>query len=450
MEKILSKLKKGAVAPCYLLYGEEEYLIKENLNKILDIIIPEADRDFGLFYLEGENTDMDSLIDNILTPSLLGNRKVIVVKETNIFTAKEDLPKLIDKIRTGIDENPARAAKSFLTFLKVAGLTLEDLQGGGWQKMTDDDWNAIVKGDTAEDRHKWLPRILEICQTSGLTEASVVDKTEKLEAILKEGLPAGNCLIFTAGSVDKRKKLYKVIAELGVVHEFVKVKKESMRKEILQKEAQKMLEACGKKMSPAAWMALGRKTGFDFRRSMSELEKLIAFTGDRALIDKGDVEEAVGRTKEDDIFALTNALSERNQIAALDALKNLLDQGEHYLAILTMISREIRLLLQARVLVDSGKLPKFSHSMEYGWFQNTLYPAVNALNTSAVKREGVIFSQHPYSVYNALRNCVRFTTARLINLLEDLLYLERSLKTSGASSPRLLLENFLIKSCSQA
>jgi len=84
---------------------------------------------------------------------------------------------------------------------------------------------------------------------------------------------------------------------------------------------------------------------------------------------------------------------------------------------------------------------------EYGWFQSALYPAFLELNTSDVKREGFIFSQHPYSVYNAMRNCVRFKAERLIALLEDLLYLERSLKTSGTSNPQLLLENFLIKSC---
>ncbi len=447
MEKIYNNLKRGVVAPCYLLYGEEEYLIKEALGKILDMIIPEADRDFGLFYLEGENTDMDSLIDNVLTPSLFGNRKVIVVRDTNIFTSKEDLIKLIDKIRTNIDENQIKAARYFLTFLKIVGFTLEDLQGSGWQKITDDDWSEMVKGDSGEDRQKWLPRILEICQASGLTDASVSDKTEKLEEIIKEGMPAGNCLIFTAESVDKRKKIYKTIAERGVVQEFVRVKKETARREILQKEAQNLLDSCGKKMSPAAWMALGRKTGFDFRRSMSELEKLISFVGDRALIDKDDIEEAVGRTKEDDIFALTNSLSEKNQLAALEALKHLLDQGEHHLAILTMVSREIRLLLQARVLVDSGKLPKFNQSMEYGWFQNILYPAFNELNPSGVKREGLIFSQHPFSVYNAMRNCVRFTTVRLIALMEELLNLERSLKTSGTTHPQLLLENFLIKSC---
>jgi DNA polymerase-3 subunit delta len=449
MEKIFANLKKGVIAPCYLLYGEEEYLISENLNKILDIIMPECDRDFGLFYLDGENTDIDSLMGNIMTPSLLGNKKVFVVKDTSIFTSHEDSARLIGKIRTNLDENPARAAKYFLTFLNIAGFSLEDLQGAGWQKITDEQWSEIVKGDTGEDREKWLPRILEICQASDLTDASITDKTEKLEKILKTGLPEGNCLIFTAEAVDKRKKIYKIIAEAGVVKYFSEVKKEYARREILQKEAQKLLNDCGKKMSPAAWVALGRKTGFDFRRSMSELEKLISFVGDSELIDKDDVDEAVGRTKEDDIFALTNALGEKNHLAALDSLQNLLDQGIHHLMILTMVSREIRLLLQARILVDSGKLPKFNHSMEYGWFQSILYPAFSELNTSAAKHEGFIFSQHPFSVYNAMRNCMRFTTARLIVLLEELLNLERAFKSSGTSNPRLLLENFLIKSCTK-
>ena len=447
MEKIYTNLKKGVVAPCYLLYGEEEYLVNEAVNKILDMIVPEKDRDFGLFYLEGENVDLEILIDHILTPSLLGDKKVIVVKNAAFFISKEELVKLISKIRNAINDNPAKATKYFLTFLKISGLSLEDLQGNGWQKITDEQWSDIVKGDTGEDREKWLPRILEICQSSGITDTSVADKTEKLEATLKEGLPAGNCLIFTAEAVDKRKKLYKIISDAGVVKEFAKVKQEVARKEILQKHVHKLLNESGKKMSPAAWMILGRKTGFDFRRSMSELEKLISFVGDRALIDKDDVEEAVGRTKEDDIFALTNALSEKNQLAALNALQNLLDQGIHHLMILTMISREIRLLLQARILVDSGKLPKVNHSMEYGWFQRVLYPALSEFNPSAAKTEGFFFSQHPYSIYNAFRNCVRFTSARLVALLEELLNLERAFKSSGTSHPQLLLENFLIKSC---
>jgi len=177
-----------------------------------------------------------------------------------------------------------------------------------------------------------------------------------------------------------------------------------------------------------------------------ELEKLIFFVGERQIIEEKDVQEIVGKTKEDGIFALTNALSEKNQLAALETLKNLLDQGNHHLQILTMIIREIRLLLQARILVDSGKLPKFTSSMDYGWFQKIMYPAFTRLGTSALKGENIIFSQKPYPIYNALRNCVHFSYSGLVTLLNELLKIDLTFKSSAAD-PQILLEKFLINAC---
>jgi DNA polymerase-3 subunit delta len=446
MEKIFANLKKGIVASCYLLYGEEEYLINENLNKILDIIVPESNRDFSLFNLDGENTDMASLIDHLLTPSLLGDRKVIVVKNTTIFHSRENLANLIPKIRENLDENPTKAAKYFLTFLKIAGFSLEDLQDAGWRKITDEEWSKIVKGDAGEDREKWLPRILEIYSSSGLTGASGADQTERLEKIFKNGLPGGNCLIFTAEAVDKRGKLYKIISELGVVHYFSAARGEAAQKESLKKEAQKLLDGYGKKLSPTAWIALGKKTGFELRRSLTELEKLIFFVGERGTVEEKDVEEVVGKTREDSIFDLTTALSEKNQLSALAALRALLDQGTHHLIILTMIVREIRLLLQARILVDSTKLPKFNNNMEYGWFQKNIHPVLSGFADTMSMPKDFLINKHPFVVFNALRNCSRFTYPRLINFLDELLELDRSFKSS-ASSPQLLLEMFLIRAC---
>jgi DNA polymerase-3 subunit delta len=448
MEKIFANLKKGVIAPCYLLYGEEEYLINETLNKILDIIVPESNRDFSLFDLDGENTDMASLIEHLLTPSLLGDRKVIVVKNTTIFHSRENLAKLIPKIRENLDENPAKAAKYFLIFLKIAGFALEDLQDAGWQKITDEEWSKIVKGDAGEEREKWLPRILEIYSGLGITGASGADQTDRLEEIFKNGLPGGNCLIFTAEAVDKRGKLYKIISELGVVHYFSTARGEAAQKEILKKEAQKLLDGYGKKLSPTAWIALGKKTGFELRRSLTELEKLVSFVGERSTVEEKDVEEVVGKTREDSIFDLTTALSEKNQLAALAALRALLDQGTHHLIILTMIVREIRLLLQARILVDSTKLPKFNNNMEYGWFQKNIHPVLSGFADTMSMPKDFLINKHPFVVFNALRNCSRFTYPRLINFLDELLELDRSFKSSP-SSPQLLLEMFLIRACAK-
>ena len=445
-EKLLADLKKGIIASCYLLYGEEDYLINETLQQILDALVPQADRDFALFFLEGENTDIDNLIEHILTPSLLGGCKVVVVRNTAIFHSRENLTELVQKIRDNIDDSPPKAAKYFLSFLKLAGFSLADLQGNGWRRITEEQWSRAVSGDSGEDREKWVPRILEICAKLGCTEPSGMDKLEKLEKIIQKGLPGGNCLVFTAETVDKRKKIYKIIAEQGVVLNFSAVKGEAAQKETLQREVQKLLDRYQKKLSPAAWVILGKKTGFELRKSIMEVEKLIFFVGKRAVIEDRDVEEVVGKTKEDSIFDLTAALSEKNQLAGLQALKSLMDQGLHHLMILTMIVREIRFLLQAVMLVNSGKLPKFNSAMEYGWYQKNVYPVLDKLAEKIADREGTLVNQHPFVIYNALRNSRRFSSPELIGFLDELLAIDRSFKSS-AQDPRLLLENFLIKAC---
>jgi DNA polymerase-3 subunit delta len=448
MEKILANLKKGVIAPCYLLYGEEEYLITEALQKILDLILPQADRDFGLFFLDGENADIDNLSDLILSPSLLGGRKVVVVQNTTIFHSRENLADLIDKIRENIDDQPAKAAKYFLTFLKIAGFTLEDLQGAGWKKITDEQWRKVVEGDAGDDRGKWLPRIIDICVSMGHTAASGADKADKLAELFAKGLPAGNCLILTADTVDKRKKIFKIFSDAGVVLYFGQTKGETAQKELLQRQARKLLESYGKNLTPAAWIALGKKTGFELRRSLTELEKLVFFVGERGNVEEKDVEEVVGKTREDSIFDLTTALSEKNQLAALAALKALLDQGTHHLMILSMIVREIRLLLQARILVNSAKLPKINNNMEYGWFSKNIHPVLSGLAATMDLPKDFLTNKHPFVIFNALRNCGRFSYPVLVGYLDDLLDIDRAMKSS-ATAPQLLLEMFLIRACAK-
>jgi DNA polymerase III subunit delta len=446
LEKTILDIKKGKVSPCYLLYGEQEYLLQETLHQITDILVPEADRDFSLFVLDGENADFDLLKDHLLTSSLLGGPKVVVVKNTSIFQSRENLGDLIQKIRDNIDEHSDKAAKYFLTFLKLAGFAWEDIQGAGWQKITDEQWQKAADGDSGDDRGKWLPKIIEICTSRGWTAGSVTDTSEKFEALLTQGFPTGNCLILTAETVDKRKKIFKAIEKAGLVLYFGEIKGETATKETLKLEAQKLIGRCGKSLVPAAWIALGKKTGFQLRPSLNELQKLISFVGERSVIDEKDVEAVVGKTREDSVFDLTNALSEKNAAAALSALKALLDQGIHHLMILTMISREIRLLLQASILVRSGRLPKFSPHMEYGSFQKNIYPAVTGLASNISRKEDLLVNKHPFVIFNALRHCSRFSYPVLLNYLDDLLDMDRAMKSS-ATDPQLLLERFLIKAC---
>lgn len=449
LEKAINDLKKGKAASCYLLYGEQEYLLNDALQQILDILIPPADRDFGLFFLDGENADFDLLKDHLLAPSLLGGPKVVVVKNTAIFQSKDNLGDLIEKIRSNINDNPDKAVKYFLSFFKLSGFAWEDLQNSGWQKISDEQWRQAVPDDSGDDRSSWLPKIIEICARRGVTSAGGADPSEQFEQLLARGLPPGNCLILTAEAVDKRKKLFKVIDKAGVILHFGEIKGETASKEALKNEAAKLLGRCGKSMAAAAWIALGKKTGFQLRPSLNELEKLISFVGKRAVIEVKDVEDVVGKTREDSIFDLTNALAEKNAQAALLSLKALLDQGTHHLMILTMISREIRLLLQASLLVRSGKLPRITPNLDYGSFQKNIYPALADLAPEASRKDDLLINKHPFVIYNSLRHCSRFSYPVLLRYLDDLLDMDRAMKSS-ATEPQLLLERFLIKACAKA
>lgn len=436
-DKILAEIRKGRIAPCYLLCGEEEYLLRDALEKIIEIIIPASDRDMNLFVLDGDTVDMGRLCESLLTPPLIPGRKVIVVRNTRIFHSRKTLPAVIQKIRDHAKTNPARAAADFMLFLRMTGWTLDDLKDGGWQKISEEQWRQAVQGDEGQDRETWLPVMAAFCATHRLEAVPSDEGADRLETVLKSGIPEGNHLILTADAADKRKKLFKTLGEVGKILEYSSVKGDKKQGRLIE-NARELLAAKGKKMAPRAWLALGKKTGFDLRASMAALEKLIIFTGDSPTIDEADIEAAIGKTREETVFNLTAALAEKNLPAGLAILGDLLDRGDHPVMILAMLAREIRTLFQARLLMETGARIAFKAGMDYGAFQKTLFPAVK-------ERLGPA-TPHPYVIYQALGHAGRFSRESLIRHLETLVELDLALKSTGKDA-RLMLERFLIQVC---
>jgi DNA polymerase-3 subunit delta len=351
-------------------------------------------------------------------------------------------------MRESLDREPERAARDFLQFLRLAGWRLDDLRGDGWKRITDEEWLQTV-GDTGEGRGAWLPRLIELCVSRGWETGSAKgDDAEQLADFLGGGgIAPCNHLILTTDAADKRKKLFKIVAERGEILFFPRPRGDERKRQVLVAAAAKLLAAHGKKMTPAAWTALGEKTGFELRTSMGALEKLISYTGGRPSIEETDVTQVVEKTKEDTIFELTGALVSREAGRCLRVLQDLLDQGVNHLAIISMIVREVRLLHQAKLFLGSGKLPPFNDRIDYARFQKTIYPLCKELaaTTSGEDRSGLA-AQHPYVIYNVLRHADRFTSSFLVASLAELLKIDISLKTTGRD-PRLALERFVIDFC---
>ncbi len=448
LEAVLAELKRGKAVPCYLLYGEEEFRLRDAFDRITAALIPDArDRELNLFVTDGEHEDVGSLCESLITPPLLPGRKVVVVRETRLFQSKNVLAPLIARIRERLEPDPARAAADFMQFLTLTGMQLDDLRDGGWRKIDDDTWRRIVPDDGGEGRETWLPRAVELCVSRGAVpvQEKTEEETDRLERVLAGGMPEGNHLILTAETVDRRKRLFKAVSSVGRILTFTKIKGEARQQQAVMEMAAGLLEGRGKRLSAGAWAALGQKTGFSLRESLGAIEKLIVYAGEKAVIEAADVEAVIGRTKEETVFDLTGALAARNLTAALRALKDLLDQGSPPLMIMAMITREIRFLLHAKLLLASGRLKAFGADMDYGRFQKAVYPSLKP-GAGEGEEQVDLVSQHPYVVYQALKNAGRFTRSELAGFLEMLVRIDLALKSTG-QEPRLLLERFLLAVC---
>ncbi|MEK7374732.1 MAG: hypothetical protein AABZ85_06885, partial [Thermodesulfobacteriota bacterium] len=228
LDTVLAELKRGKTFPCYLLCGDEEFRLRNALEKITQRLIPEAqDRELNLFVTDGEHEDVDSLCESLITPPLLPGRKVVVVRDTRLFQSKNVLMPLIGRIRERLDQDPGRAAADFMQFLRMTGLQFDDLREGGWRKIDDETWKRIVPDDDGQGWETWLPKAVEICVSRGAAQSMErPEETDRLERILTGGMPEGNHLLLTAEAVDRRKKLFKTIAAAGRVLSFSKVKGE--------------------------------------------------------------------------------------------------------------------------------------------------------------------------------------------------------------------------------
>lgn len=118
----------------------------------------------------------------------------------------------------------------------------------------------------------------------------------------------------------------------------------------------------GKSLSTPAATLLGEYVGGNFSRGMEEIEKLAFFVGDRETIKEADIKHVVTPSREWNVFTMIDAAVAGNTGAALRQLHLLLEgSGKPDEAapqrILPLLSRQFRLVWQARLCVEQGANP---------------------------------------------------------------------------------------------
>jgi len=450
LEKLITDIQNGAALPCYLIYGTDEFQVKKSAERIIAAFGSFPDEELRYFVYDGESADEGDIAGALQTTSLIPGAKIISVRNSRFFQSPSPARTSIADIIVALESDEKKAVRLFMMFLESAGWTLDDMKDDGWRRITDRAWSAATDDATGTDRATWIPRVLDAVLKYHVSPVSAPGRGNgAVEEVLKTGLPAGNHLVMTAETVDKRKALYKIIADKGAVLSYEQLKVEGKKRALVRNTVRDILSARGKTMAPDAFEAFCEKTGLSLPVVMAELEKLVTYTGDKKAIEVEDVCTAIGGDGEATIFDLTNAIGRRDGATALAAVRFLADRSVSPLFILSMVTREVRHLLQAKILLDSQCQGLFSSEMTYGRFRERVYPAVTQCRPPSGSREGWLWAQHPYPVYSVFKEAYRFTVDDLVAALERVSETDAALKTSAAD-PFHLIRRLVIDLCRQA
>jgi DNA polymerase-3 subunit delta len=116
---------------------------------------------------------------------------------------------------------------------------------------------------------------------------------------------------------------------------------------------QERARQAGGQLSYQAAGVLASLVGEDTRLADQEIQKLLTYVNFQRSVEPDDVEHLTALSMQGDIFAMVDALGDRNSRVAMTMLHRLLET-EDPLGIFGMVVRQFRLLLLAREILDRG------------------------------------------------------------------------------------------------
>ena len=282
-------------------------------------------------------------------------------------------------------------------------------------------------------------RIVVIKRVNAMAE----DAQHKLAEALTQ-LPDSIRVIMTAGEGTGSwrarrprvlKDLHKAAGQAGIVLELSSPRQQDLPRWVAR-EAQRL----GKQISRAAAERLVELTGGTADQIVAELEKIALYAGEAEVIDEDAVEAVASVSGEATVFELVDAIGQRNLPVALRALDLVLPTASTRgaaLPLLGMISRQLRLIWQARVAARSGG--RLDRDQELSGEIAAKFPEQHNI-LSTIKRQNFLAQKYT----NQARN---FTDAQLARALVRIYETDLTLKgqTSQRLDDRLAVETLIVQ-----
>lgn len=196
------------------------------------------------------------------------------------------------------------------------------------------------------------PAFFKEHKKAGKTTGSNDKQDIKLESIFSN-MPEYSFLILrTDDKIDKRRKIYKVITKHGCAVEVMPIRPWEV-KDWLQVK----LKEIDRRFDRDAYNYFLEITSVMNTVSVGFLEQEVdklALYSDKKIITKNDLLRVMASLPEVSIFSMLDAISDRNVSKALQLLLEQITGGIHQLRIITMLSRHVRQIWQAKLAGQMG------------------------------------------------------------------------------------------------
>lgn len=246
------------------------------------------------------------------------------------------------------------------------------------------------------------------------------DESELIEYI--EKVPSTTVIVFLVyGDVDKRKSLVKKINKVGIVNHCDKLSDMDLFKWVKNRFKQNEVY-----INDSEIMYFIEQEGYrdkNSEKTLSDLEneinKIASFVGKGNNVTKAIIDKLSQKKVENDIFKLIDEIGNKNSSHAMKIVTDMILEGESVLGIFAMISKQFKLVMQARQLQNQGYSSK-----------------VIAEKLSA----------HPFVVTKALKQGRLFADEAVVDMLNFILESDFKIK-NGLMKDNLAVEILVSKYC---
>jgi len=256
----------------------------------------------------------------------------------------------------------------------------------------------------------WLKNLSFLGDTQvGRTEGAK-KAVEKLLTVLEKVNPGDVGVLITVCPIDRRKKEFKRLQELGEV-KFVGGDSKSgdfPAQRILDEEFANAKVRC----PPDVAYALLEKIHGNSRMAVEEARKLATYAGEGAEITMEMVNALIPPLGEGDFFEAVDAFYSLDLEEALEAVHRHFFAGNDIRPLLSSFQNRARLLLQLRVLYDAGCLKR---GVNKASLDEAAAKFSDGFDPSGEKSSSNVFSQNPFYLVRLLDTAKKLRTKRIID-----------------------------------